>query len=198
MKVSREQAARNRERIVEVAAKLFREHGFDGVGVADLMHAAGLTHGGFYGHFESKEELMAEACARARSEAISRWQGLAQRVAQKPLAALTRLYLSRAHRDHPGRGCMLAALGPEVARQPLPIRHVFTEAVSAMVELLGRLMPGRSKAAARKKALTACATLVGAIVLARAVSDAALSEEILQAASTSLSPHEDFLKDSAN
>src|SRR5262244_3383304 len=113
MKVSREQAAANRERILEVAGKLFRENGFDGIGVADLMKSAGLTHGGFYGHFDSKEDLMAQACARALQNAGAYWTQTVASSQLEPFTALTRAYLSPAHRDNPGKGCVLAALGPD-------------------------------------------------------------------------------------
>src|SRR5688572_26849623 len=112
MKVSREQAALNRERILEVAAQLFRERGFDGIGVADLMKEAGLTHGGFYGHFSSKEELIAEASARALTSTFALLSKQAERGAGDPLSAVADTYLSSRHRDDPGTGCLLAALGP--------------------------------------------------------------------------------------
>jgi TetR/AcrR family transcriptional regulator, transcriptional repressor for nem operon len=114
MKVSREQAALNRERILEAAAQLFRERGFDGIGVADLMKQAGLTHGGFYGHFSSKEELIAEASARALTSTFALLSEQAERAAGDPLSAVASTYLSSRHRDDPGTGCLLAALGPDV------------------------------------------------------------------------------------
>ena len=117
MKVSREQAAQNRERIVEAAAQLFRERGFDGIGVADLMKEAGLTHGGFYGHFSSKEDLIAEASARALTRSLAVWSKLADRASGDPLSAVAGAYLTSRHRDNPGAGCLLAALGPDVSRQ---------------------------------------------------------------------------------
>src|SRR5438309_11707248 len=106
MKVSREQAARNRERIVETAAQRFRERGFEGIGVADLMKEAGLTHGGFYGHFSSKEDLIAEASARALAQSLALWGKLADRAPGDPLSALAGAYLISRHRDHPGAGCV--------------------------------------------------------------------------------------------
>src|SRR3954470_4631551 len=113
MKVSREQAVENRERIVETAARLFRERGFEGVGVADLMKEAGLTHGGFYGHFSSKEDLIAEASARVLADSLAGWNRLAERGGENPLPALADTYLTKEHRDDPGAGCLFAALGPE-------------------------------------------------------------------------------------
>src|SRR5947199_8648882 len=114
MKVTREQAAANREKIIEVASILLPKHGFDGIGVADTMKAAGLTHGGFYGHFSSKEDLIAEACARAFSRSHERWSKMVGRTPDDPLSSIVRSYLSRRHRDDPGTGCTLAALGPDI------------------------------------------------------------------------------------
>jgi TetR/AcrR family transcriptional regulator, transcriptional repressor for nem operon len=190
MKVSREQAAQNRERILDVASKLFRERGFDGIGVADLMKGAGFTHGGFYGHFSSKEELMAQACARALATSLDRWGRLVERTPEDPLSALTSTYLSTRHRDHPGTGCLLATLGADVSRRSAPVRHALTEGLRSLVEVLIPLVPGKSKAAKRDKALAIYASYVGALVLARAVDDPALSEDILKAVTASLSGEE--------
>jgi TetR/AcrR family transcriptional repressor of nem operon len=181
MKVSREQAAENHERIVDAAAQLFRERGFDGVAVADLMKEVGLTHGGFYGHFSSKEELMAEASVRALTQALERWSELAEHAHENPLPALAEAYLSRAHRDDPGAGCLVAALGPEVSRQGPAVRRAVTDYLRSACDLLARMVPGRSKAARRQKVIATYATLVGAMVMARAVDDRALSQEILDA-----------------
>lgn len=186
MKVSKEQMAENRDRILDTAAKLFRERGFDGIGVADLMAAAGFTHGGFYGHFASKEDLMAQASARALKKGQASWENFAARTKDQPLATLQASYLSTKHRDQPGAGCLMAALGAEAARQNGPLRQAITEGVRSMADLMARLMPGRSKAARHRKALAAYASMVGALVLARAVDDPALSEEILQATAASL------------
>jgi TetR/AcrR family transcriptional repressor of nem operon len=187
MKVSRQKAAENRERILNVAARLFRERGFDGIGVADLMKNAGLTHGGFYGHFFSKEDLMAQACARAIADSLDVWNRRADCATESPLSAVITGYLSTRHCDYLGSGCLLAALGPDVSRQSPPVRHTVTEGLRSFVEILARLIPGKSKAAKRQKALATYASLVGAVVLARAVDDPDLSEEILQAVSTSVS-----------
>ena len=134
MRVSRAEAAQNRERIIEVAAKLFRERGFDGIGVADLMKSAGLTHGGFYGHFASKEDLMAQACARALEGSLATLQQAAERGGENALSAVASAYLSPAHRDRPGEGCVLAALGAEAARHGSPVRSAFTQGVRSAVE----------------------------------------------------------------
>ena len=182
MRVTREQAAAHREKILDVAGTLFRERGFDGIGVADIMKRAGLTHGGFYGHFASKDDLAAEACARVLGR-----KGWAERLAGTPhpsLGAVVRGYLSPRHRDDPGHGCLFAAVGSDTVRQPRSVRRAFTEGLRARVDVLCRLLPGRSAAARREKALATWAGLVGAMILARAVDDPQLSDEILEAAAS--------------
>lgn len=186
MRVSRVEAAQNRERIIEVAARLFRERGFDGIGVADLMKSAGLTHGGFYGHFASKEDLMAQACARALEGSLDTVKQRAERDGGDSLSAVAAAYLSPAHRDRPGEGCALAALGAEAARHGSPVRSAFTRGVRSAVDMLTRLVPGRSGRAKRERALVTYASMVGALVLARAVDDAELSEEVLQSVLASI------------
>jgi TetR/AcrR family transcriptional repressor of nem operon len=181
MKVSREQAAQHRERILDAASQRFRERGFDGIGVADLMKEAGLTHGGFYGHFSSKEDLIAEASARALAQSLARWDKMAGRATSDPLSALAGAYLTTRHRDNPGAGCLLAALGPDVSRQGQAVRRSVSGYVRSAVDLVANLVPGKSKAARRQKAISTWSTLVGAIVIARAVDDPALSQEILDA-----------------
>jgi TetR/AcrR family transcriptional repressor of nem operon len=186
MKVSREQAAKNRERIVDVAGQLFCERGFDGIGVADLMKAAGLTHGGFYGHFGSKDDLVAEACKKALARGAKRWTGLAENAPGAPLAAIARDYVSELHRDNPGKGCLLAALGSDAARQSAQVRDEVTAGLESLVGILAAASPGRSKAQKRKAALATMAQMVGAIVLARLVDDQALSREILGASASAV------------
>ncbi len=181
MRVTREQAAANRDRIVEAAGTLFRTHGFDGAGVADIMNAAGLTHGGFYGHFASKEDLAAEACARARPDASAPWMDAPP---EQRLDGVVRSYLTPRHRDDRAHGCLFAALGSDVVRQPRAVRRAFTERFRKKIEVLRRLVPGRSAAARREKALATMAGLVGALMLSRAVDDPQLSDEILTAASS--------------
>ena len=186
MKVSREQAAKNRERIVEAAAQLFRERGFEGIGVADLIKEVGLTHGGFYGHFSSKETLIAEASARGLAHSLAVFSKLAERAPGDPLSAIAGAYLTRTHRDKPATGCLLAALGPDVSRQAPAVRRAVADHVRSAVELLMKLVPGKSRTAKRQKAISTYATLVGAMVLARAVDDRALSQEILEAGRASV------------
>lgn len=179
MRVTREEAARNRERIIDAAARLFRERGFDGIGVADLMKDVGLTHGGFYGHFASKDDLEAQACTRALARSLGLWKKRAEAAPDDPVAAITNAYLTTRHRDDPGAGCLLAALGPDVARRGPGVRRAATDYLNSAFELLTKLVPGRSKAARRRRAIGTFASLVGALVLARAVNDDALSREIL-------------------
>lgn len=186
MKVSREQATANRERILDVAAQLFRERGFAGIGVADLMKHAGLTHGGFYGHFASKEDLMVQACERIHTGKLKRWQKIAD---ERPETALTTIigdYLRPAHRDSPGMGCMIAALAVEAPRQGASVQHALTASAQAQIELLATLVPGKTKKQRRDKALLVYASLIGAMVMARAVDDAALSEDFLKTVAAQL------------
>lgn len=187
MRVSREQAAANRERIVEVAAKLFRERGFEGVAVADLMKEAGLTHGGFYGHFASKDALAAEACEHALDRSIETWRKLLESTRDAPLAAILDQYLTGKHRDHPGQGCLFAALAADISRHQNPtLRRVVTERLRQMVHALSGLVTGASRQARRRKALAQLSGMIGAMVLARAVDDPGLSEEILSATRATL------------
>jgi TetR/AcrR family transcriptional repressor of nem operon len=181
MRVNREQAAQNRERVLDAAAKLFRERGFSGVGVAELMHAAGLTHGAFYGQFGSKDDLMAEACARAFESSLERWRKAAARSPGDPLAAVVASYLSTSHRDEPGEGCVVAALGAEAAREGPALRRVITDGTKSLLDALSGLVPGESKAEKQQHAAATLASLVGALVLARALDDEAMSKDILRA-----------------
>jgi len=191
MKVSREQAAENRERIVQVAAKLFRERGFDGIGVADLMKAAGLTHGGFYGHFASKEDLAAEASGRALEELAQYWSAVIEKAPDEAFSTIVNRYLSEGHRDAPGRGCLVAALGSDVGRQARTVRRVVTDGIQAFIGQLMQLVPGKSKAARRRQALADFAAMVGAVTIARAVDDPALSKDVLDAVASALSERGD-------
>ncbi|MFZ5782366.1 MAG: TetR/AcrR family transcriptional regulator [Pseudomonadota bacterium] len=175
MRVTRQQAARNRGRIVAAAARLFRERGFDGVGVDAIMRHAGLTHGGFYGHFASKDALAAEATARALDDSM-RWQdGLGS------LHELLLQYLSMRHREDRAKGCPVAALGGDVARQGPAARLVLTAGIRAQVSRIAGLLKSGTPKARRRQAIATYAGMVGALVLARAVAEPALAEEILAA-----------------
>jgi TetR/AcrR family transcriptional repressor of nem operon len=182
--VTREQAAAHREKILEVASTLFRERGFDGIGVADIMKRAGLTHGAFYGHFDSKDDLAAETTTRVLNP-----EGWLQRMTGKAdpsLREVVRSYLSARHRDDAGHGCLVAAVGSDVVRQPRSVRRAFTEGFRLRVAAVQSLLRHRSAAARRKKALTTMASLVGAMILSRAVDDPTLSDEILEAVAASV------------
>ena len=172
-RVSQAQAKLNRQRVIEVASSLFRERGLHGVSVADIMAGAGLTHGGFYGQFASREALVAEAFESALDEE--------RRGDMKDLRAT---YLSLAHVRSPGQGCPLAALANDVAREPpgSEVRTRFTRGVRQLAGLLGGLMPTMSEARRRRRALANLSTMVGAVILARAVDDQDLADDLLQAA----------------
>lgn len=185
MKVSREQAAENREKILSAAAALFRERGFEGISVAELMKQVGLTHGGFYGHFESKEDLMAQACTHAFEEKIQPWKSPTVLKSSKPLAAIASKYLTPLHRDNAGAGCVIAALAVDVARQGPSVRRVVTEGLEQHIESLTQMAPGKNTAERREKAMALYAGLIGALILSRAVDDAALSKEFLSAVENS-------------
>jgi TetR/AcrR family transcriptional repressor of nem operon len=182
MRVTREQAAANREKVLQAAGTLFREHGFDGIGVADIMKRAGLTHGGFYGQFASKDDLAAEVTARVLGK--TEWPERLTGKANPSFGDVVRAYLSPGHRDDPGTGCLFAALGSDAARQPRAVRRAATDGFRARIDALLKLVPGRSQAARREKALATMAGLVGALMLSRAVDDPRLSDEILEATAT--------------
>jgi TetR/AcrR family transcriptional repressor of nem operon len=190
MRVTRQQAAENRKRVLEVAGRLFREKGFDGVGVADVMQAAGLTHGGFYGQFESKDDLAAQALGGTLGEAAERWRARAAATPDDPFGAIVGYYLSRGHRDIMGAGCPISALSGEVTRQSPAVRASFTEGFEKLADVLAENLPedavARSEDERRQKALAVLATIAGAVTLARAVDDRQLSDEILEAVRSSL------------
>ena len=182
MKVSREQAALNRDRIIDAAGALFRAKGFGGVGVADIMKAADLTHGGFYGHFASKDDLVAQASKRAMTRAAANWEKIVANAPDAPFGALLKHYLSERHRDDPGKGCVFAALAVDASRSGKVVRSAFAEGLEPLLDILADAIPDRSKAARRRKAVAAMAALVGALELARATEGTPLSDEILDAA----------------
>ena len=181
MKVTREQAQENRERVLQSASRLFRERGFDGIGVADLMKDAGLTHGAFYGQFGSKEALMVEACTTAFEASATRWRGIVEDHPEDGLAVIASRYLTRRHRDDPGAGCCAASLSVDAARQGPAVRAAVGTGVDALVSVLEGVSPGRTRRQRRRAALATFASLVGAVVLSRAVEDEGLSDEILEA-----------------
>jgi TetR/AcrR family transcriptional regulator, transcriptional repressor for nem operon len=192
MRVSRAKAAEHRDRIIDAAGALFRAKGFGGIGVADIMKAADLTHGGFYGHFASKDDLVAQASRRTMARAVANWTKLVEAAPDSPYAALLAHYLSPKHRDDPGKGCAFAALGNDAARSGKVVRKAFAEGLAPLIDILAQSIPGKSapdksipdksKAVRRRKAVAAMATLVGALTLARAVEGTPLSDEMLEAA----------------
>jgi TetR/AcrR family transcriptional regulator, transcriptional repressor for nem operon len=182
MRVSREQADKNREHVIDVASRLFRERGFEGIGVADLMKEAGLTHGGFYGQFKSKEDLKVQASRRALSRNKDRWAEVLAETPSEKLAALARFYLSDAHRDRRGEGCALAALGGDAPRYGPELQAAFKDGIEGYLELLDGIMSASSDEKRRDKTIAALSTMVGALVLSRVVGDEALSQKILSAA----------------
>jgi len=186
MKVSREQAALNRQRVVEVASRLFREKGYDGIGVADLMKSAGLTHGGFYGNFASKEDLMTEASKLALATSLENWRSKAGQGKQQALPAIIDSYLSTRHRDAPGGGCAAAAMGVDIARTLPGAQQEFAAATRQQFALLAGLMPDGEPKLQRQQAISTFAAMVGAMVLSRAVGDDPLSDDILAAVKAQL------------
>ena len=190
MKVSREQAAENREKILNLAANMYREKGFDGISIADLMKTAGLTHGGFYGHFSSKEDLMAQACTRAVDDLLA--QGYARQIEHKgdSFEAFIDYYLSLKHRDNSGTGCLMAALGCDAARQSPTVRRVFTDNAKRLANSMKALLKGRvDDSQVHQQALVTLASLVGAQVIARALDDEKLSREVLRSVAASILKH---------
>jgi TetR/AcrR family transcriptional repressor of nem operon len=171
VRVSRQQVTENRRTIVEAAGRLFRERGFDSVTVAEIMKAAGLTHGGFYGYFKSKDELIAEALAETLTRKTTGPLG--------DLATYEAEYLSRTHRDDRARGCPTAALAAETIRQTGGARTEMTTGLKQQIERLSRVAPGEDGADKRRAAIGSWAAMVGAMILARASDDPALSDEVL-------------------
>lgn len=183
MKTSKAQVARNRERILEAASEGFRRHGFDGLKVSDLMREAGLTHGGFYGYFDSKDDLAAAACEAVLKGQGDRLKAVKDGDAATELGAYFDRYLSRDNRDNPQNACLFPALSAEVARQGAPVRAVFTEGLK---DYLGALAAISDREGGMDKAVTILSTLVGAMLLARAVDDEAFAGRLLDTAKAAL------------
>jgi TetR/AcrR family transcriptional repressor of nem operon len=178
MKITKAQAQANREHVVETASQLFRERGYDGVGIADLMAAAGFTHGGFYKQFRSKADLMAEsaACGIAQTVALS---------AGVDAPEFVRYYLSREHRDNRAAGCTMAALGGDAARQPEAVRATFAAGIERLLTVLNpesSALDGEAARLTRARSLDILAHAIGALVMSRACpDDSPLADEILAA-----------------
>jgi TetR/AcrR family transcriptional regulator, transcriptional repressor for nem operon len=180
------------ERIVAVAARAIRRSGYEGTGVADIMQEAGLTHGAFYAHFASREAMLAEAVGRACTESAGAAARLAGSLpADMTWPAMLSAYLSQAHAEHPETGCPLATLGSETPRQAPEVRRVTTRYVKEMIDLIARQSPDWGQPAAHEGALVALATMVGALLLARAVDEPKLSDDLREAALRRLTPAPD-------
>jgi len=191
-RVSRAQARSHREAITDASARLFKEHGIKSVSVADLMGAAGLTHGGFYGHFESKDALAGIAVEHAFAQSVERWRQRVETPAAPTVhrAALVEAYLSAQSVRNAATGCPTVALAGDVAREPAqaPIRAAYAEGVEGLLRILASVEQAGSAEADRRAALVDYATMVGAALLARATAGTPLSAQVLAAARERLLP----------
>jgi TetR/AcrR family transcriptional regulator, transcriptional repressor for nem operon len=182
MRYSKEHKLETHARIVKKASVRLREKGAHGVGVADLMKEAGLTHGGFYAHFDSREALVIEAFADAMDRSTERWRKLAEQTPpEKRLATIVGTYLTPLHRDDPGHGCAVPTLGAEIARESPKTRKAFAAKLEQMIDMLAAQIPELPRKAARKQAMAVIATLMGTLVLARVAGNGDFSDEILGA-----------------
>ena len=185
MKVSREKSAENRARILDVAGELFREKGFDGIGVADIMKAAGLTHGGFYGHFDSKDSLAFEASKALVEKTKSRWKAVLDNATGDPLETLLQHYLSRRNLEQPT--CVFATLTQEVSRQGASMQSAFTAGLADLADMLVPVVAGDTPEMRRANALATLSAMMGAVILARSLDDPALADAFLAATHRQLS-----------
>jgi TetR/AcrR family transcriptional repressor of nem operon len=182
MRYSREHKLETHARIVKRASVKLREKGAHGIGVADLMKDAGLTHGGFYAHFDSREALVIEAFAHAMDRSTERWRKLAEQTApDQRMAAIVDGYLTPAHRDDPGHGCAIPTLGAEIARESPKTRKAFAGKLEEMIDAFAAQIPDVPRKAARRQATAAIATMMGTLVMARVAGNGEFSEEILNA-----------------
>lgn len=186
MRVSRAQAEENRQNVIDVASRLFRQHGFDGIGLKDLMEGAGMTQGAFYKQFASKEDLVAQASARAFESATARWGDAAAANPKDPLGAILGFYLSKGHRKEKAEGCPLVALAADASRQSAEVRDGFEAGVREHLNFLSRLLTEADGGNERAKAMAILSTMVGAVTLSRAVNDPRLAQAILDAAAESI------------
>ncbi len=187
MKTSRAQVEQNRENLLKAASQGFRRKGFDGVKVSEIMSDVGLTHGGFYNYFASKEDLAGQACEHSLASQADKLRAVAGGDPATELTAYFERYLTAANRDDPGDACMFPSLAAEVARQGEGVRHVFTDGVRDYLSALGDISDrDTTDKTAPKNAIAILSTLVGAMVLARAVDDETLSDGILSAAKEAL------------
>jgi TetR/AcrR family transcriptional regulator, transcriptional repressor for nem operon len=182
MRYSREHKQETHARIVRKASVRLREKGAHGIGVADLMKEAGLTHGGFYAHFDSREALVIEAFNYAMDRSTERWRKMAEETPpEKRFAAIVDSYLTALHRDDPGHGCAVPTLGPEIARESAKTRKAFAAKLDEMIEMMADQVPELPRKVARQQAIAALSTMAGALVLSRVAGSGDFSEEILGA-----------------
>lgn len=180
MRYSKEHKRETHDRIVRKASVRLREKGAHGIGVADLMKEAGLTHGGFYGHFDSREALVIEAFNYAMDRSTERWRKLAEQTPpEKRLSTIVESYLTATHRDDPGHGCAVPTLGPEIARESAKTRKAFSARLEEMIEMMADQMPELPRKAARAQAIATISTMVGTLVLSRVAGSGEFSDEIL-------------------
>jgi TetR/AcrR family transcriptional repressor of nem operon len=182
MRVSRLQAAENRQSVINVASQLFRERGFDGIGLKDLMKGAGLTQGAFYKQFASKDDLAVQASGRAMESASNRWEAAAAANPKDPLDAIIAFYLSPEHRGERMDGCPIVALGSDAARQGSAVKASFEAGIKAHLDVLGRMLAETDGKEAKGKAMAILSTMVGALTLSRVVNDRGLAQAILDVA----------------
>lgn len=181
MRKSRKESAETREKIVKAASQEFRRNGIEGTGLSELMATAGLTHGGFYNHFESKEQVVKESIAFGIDSMMESWRKtLLSEGPNKGLPTVISEYLSPALREDVAGGCPFAALATEMARSGDSVRQTTTEGFSKMIDLIASELPSSSRAAARKEALWMFSSMIGAVVMSRVVTDPALSDSILR------------------
>jgi TetR/AcrR family transcriptional regulator, transcriptional repressor for nem operon len=182
MRYSREHKQETHARIVRKASVRLREKGAHGIGVADLMKEAGLTHGGFYAHFDSRDSLVVEAFAYAMDRSLENWRKLTGDIPpEKRLATIIETYLSPTHRDDPGHGCAITSLGAEIARESPKTRRAFAAKMEQLIELIADQILDVPRKAARKQATSLLATMMGTLVLSRIAGSGELSDEVLQA-----------------
>jgi TetR/AcrR family transcriptional regulator, transcriptional repressor for nem operon len=182
MRYSREHKQETHARIVRKASVRLREKGAHGIGVADLMKEAGLTHGGFYAHFDSREALVIEAFNYAMDRSTDRWRKMAEQTSpEKRFAAIVESYLTTIHRDDPGHGCAVPTLGPEIAREGPKARRAFAAKLDEMIEMMADQVPELPRKVARAQAIAALSTMAGALVLSRVAGTGEFSDEILGA-----------------
>lgn len=182
MRVSRAQAEANHEAIIDTASQLFREHGFDGISLKDLMSGAGLTQGGFYKRFSSKQDLMARSSARAMEGATQLWCDAAETQPEQALNAVLDFYLSPDHRAARAQGCPMVALGSDAARQGPEVKAAFEAGLKTHLDIMSKLVPSSGKADDAGTPMAITALMIGAVMLSRMVNDTDLGNEILSAA----------------